>query len=256
MAEKESTSNPPSDPGLSNLEDMEKQDGTNGQAVVVPEPSPRDIHGFKWFCSCTALLSSIFLYAFDCTVVADIQAKIVTDFDAVDKLSWLSNGMVMPATAFVLPWGRLYGQFNAKTLYLFCVVLFEAGSALCGGAPNINGLIIGRVMAGVGGAGLYMGVMTLIAATTNMQERPFYVGLTGLTWGIGIVLGPIIGGAFSVSSVGWRWPFISTSLWPCRRLRPTSSCCRTTWTRDRARHCGNATRRWTTSETFCSSAAS
>lgn len=40
-----------------------------------------------------------------------------------------------------------------------------------------------------------------------MHERPMYVGGTGLTWGLGTVLGPIIGGAFTVSSAGWRWAF-------------------------------------------------
>jgi len=46
--------------------------------------------------------------------------------------------------------------------------------------------------------------MSLIAHTTTLPERPMYVGLTGLTWGVGIVLGPVIGGAFSDSTAGWR----------------------------------------------------
>jgi MFS family permease len=54
---------------------------------------------------------------------------------------------------------------------------------------------------------MYVGVMTLLAATTTMHERPMYIGGTGLTWGVGTVLGPIIGGAFSTSSATWRWGF-------------------------------------------------
>lgn len=204
------TSHSPLDSPSSNDNAGEKQD-TSAEGVGEPDTSdknsPREIHGLKWAFSCAALLSSIFLYAFDCTVVADIQSSIIAEWGAIDKLPWLSNGLVMPATAFVMPWGRLYGQFNAKVLYLTCVLLFEVGSALCGAAPNVDALIVGRAIAGVGGAGIYMGVMTLIAATTTMRERPFYVGLTGLTWGIGIVLGPVIGGAFSISPVGWRWAF-------------------------------------------------
>ncbi len=42
--------------------------------------------------------------------------------------------------------------------------------------------------------------MTLIAYTTTLQERSIYVGLTGLTWGAGTVLGPVIGGRFSSDS--------------------------------------------------------
>ncbi|KAG6358211.1 hypothetical protein INS49_014095 [Diaporthe citri] len=207
---KRTASDSPSDPPSAGENASEKQDKTaeaSKAAEAREEVSPQDIHGLKWAFSCAALLSSIFLYAFDCTVVADIQSSIIAEWGAIDELPWLSNGLVMPATAFVMPWGRLYGQFNAKVLYLTCVLLFEVGSALCGAAPNVDALIVGRAIAAVGGAGIYMGVMTLIAATTTIRERPFYVGLTGLTWGIGIVLGPVIGGAFSISAVGWRWVF-------------------------------------------------
>ena len=50
--------------------------------------------------------------------------------------------------------GRIYGQLNAKWLYVSCIFLFEVGSALCGAAPTMNALIGGRVLAGLGGAGL------------------------------------------------------------------------------------------------------
>lgn len=54
---------------------------------------------------------------------------------------------------------------------------------------------------------MYVGVLTLLSVTTTIQERPMYVGSTGLMWGIGTVLGPIIGGAFTQSSAGWRMAF-------------------------------------------------
>jgi len=67
--------------------------------------------------------------------------------------------------------------------------LFEIGSAICGAAPTMDALIVGRAICGVGGSGMYVGVMTLLAATTTIHERPVYVGGTGLTWGLGTVLG-------------------------------------------------------------------
>jgi MFS family permease len=71
----------------------------------------------------------------------------------------------------------------------------------------MDALIIGRAICGIGGSGMYVGVMTLLAATTTIHERPMYVGSSGLTWGLGTVLGPIIGGGFSDSQAGWRWAF-------------------------------------------------
>lgn len=78
----------------------------------------------------------------------------------------------------VLPVCKLFGLFNAKHLYIGSTILFMAGSALCGGAPNINAFIVGRVIAGLGGTGMYMGVLTLLSVNTNDKERPFYIGLT------------------------------------------------------------------------------
>lgn len=182
-------------------------DAEKSQPTPEEEPSPRDIHGVKWGLVVGAILSSTFLFALDNTIVADIQPVIVTHFDAVGKISWLSVSFLIGAASTNLIWGKIFGQFNAKWMYIFCVFLFEVGSAICGAAPTIDALIVGRAICGVGGSGMYVGVMTLLASTTTMHERPMYVGGTGLTWGLGTVLGPIIGGAFSDSSAGWRWAF-------------------------------------------------
>lgn len=61
--------------------------------------------------------------------------------------------------------GALYNIFDIKYVYIISLALFEGGSALCGGAPNMNSLIVGRVMAGIGGCGMYLGyVLTLFKA--------------------------------------------------------------------------------------------
>ncbi|KAK7994404.1 hypothetical protein PG991_015992 [Apiospora marii] len=196
-----------------NLEPMnrEKDDAEKQQQPTVPQTEtqslPRDITGWKWAVAAFTLCSSIFLYSLDGTVVAVIQATIVNEFDSLNDLSWNNVGFLMGATATNMVWGQVYGQFNSKWVYIFNVVVFEAGSALCGAAPTMNALIVGRVICGIGGSGLYNGAFTLISQTTTIAERPIYVSGTGLTWGLGTVLGPIVGGAFQQSKVGWRWAF-------------------------------------------------
>lgn len=85
--------------------------------------------------------------------------------------------------------------------------MFEIGSAVCGAAPSQDVLIAGRAICGVGGAGMYLGVLTLLSLMTTEKERPLYMGYPGLTWGAGTVLGPVIGGAFAISKATWRWGF-------------------------------------------------
>jgi MFS family permease len=73
--------------------------------------------------------------------------------------------------AFVLPFGQFSMIFPAKWFYIFMVVLFEVGSAVCGAAPNMNALIVGRVIAGIGAVGIYTGALFLISVNTSEEER-------------------------------------------------------------------------------------
>ncbi|KAL7907494.1 major facilitator superfamily domain-containing protein [Trichoderma velutinum] len=179
----------------------------NETASTNTAPSPRQIHGLSWAIVVVAILSSIFLYALDNTVVADITPAAVNDLGDIEELPWLSVGFLLGGTAVVLPFGRLYGLFNAKWLYILSSILFNIGSALCGAAPTMKALIVGRVLAGMGGNGMYLGVITLLSVNTSDKERPGYLSFVGLIWGIGTVLGPVIGGAFAESKATWRWAF-------------------------------------------------
>ncbi|KAJ5664907.1 uncharacterized protein N7477_007355 [Penicillium maclennaniae] len=161
-----------------------------------------------WILIVLTILSSTFLFSLDNTIVADVQSPIVDQFGEVGKLSWLGVAFVLSGSATIITWGKLFGIFSAKWLYLTSVVLFEAGSALCGAAPSMNAFIVGRALAGLGGAGMYLGCITLLSLTTSVRQRPNYMALTGITWGTGTVLGPVVGGAFSENPhATWRWAF-------------------------------------------------
>ena len=82
---------------------------------------------------------------------------------------------------------KLYGQFDPKWLYIYCVLGFEIGSAVCGAAPTLNALIIGRAIAGLAGAGMYLGVIMLLSTFTTETERPNYFAMIGGTFGLGTV---------------------------------------------------------------------
>lgn len=192
---------------IPNALNVTKSDPEKQAIETKAEPAPREISGFKWALVAAAIYSSQFLFALDNTIVANIQPVIVEHFNSVAKLSWISVSFLIGAVGTNLIWGKVYSQFNTKWTYIVCVVVFEVGSAVCGAAPSIDAFIIARAICGVSGAGMYVGLMTMLAVTTTIQERPMYVNGVGLTWGLGTVLGPIIGGAFTDSSAGWRWSF-------------------------------------------------
>jgi MFS family permease len=176
----------------------------------------------QWAVAYAAMLSTTLLFAIDNTIVANIQPSIINDFGHLELMSWIGTGFAL-GTMFILLWGKVYGVFNIKWVYIFNIFLFEAGSAVCGAAPNIEALIIGRVIAGIGGSGMYSGTLTYVSVLTNQQEKPAYLAGSTVVWGIGSVLGPVVGlgfsvvtlptmliisqvgGAFAASSATWRW---------------------------------------------------
>ncbi|KIX09423.1 uncharacterized protein Z518_00503 [Rhinocladiella mackenziei CBS 650.93] len=207
------TEEPP--PVLNPTADLEKESqqvqgiSSSGSSTDSKEDqsAPRKVHGILWGLVVVSILSSTFLFSLDNTIVAVIQPAIIQRFNSLEKLPWIAVGFVLGGVSMNLVYGKLYSLFDGKILYMVCVFIFEAGSALCGAAPTMNALIVGRTLCGVGGAGMYIGVMSLLSAFTTDQERPMYIGMTGLTWGAGTALGPIVGGAFTESSAGWRWSF-------------------------------------------------
>jgi predicted MFS family arabinose efflux permease len=180
---------------------------SKSQNASALDDNVRKITGVQWVLVCAALYLSALMYGLDTTIAADVQASVISTFGAADQLAWVGAGFPLGSVAVILPYGALYTSFNMKWLYIGGIVLFQAGSALCGASPSMNALIVGRVLAGAGGTGIYLGGLNHFSALTTREERATYIAGTGFIWGIGSILGPVVGGGFSVSSATWRWGF-------------------------------------------------
>ncbi|EFQ35943.1 major facilitator superfamily transporter [Colletotrichum graminicola] len=193
-----------SSPNSQSASDMEKHANSIDEASSG-QPAGRQIRGIRWVLVLCAIYSSMFIYSLDNTITADLVPAIANQFNAVALLPWLSVGFMAGAYVGILPMGKLYAKFDAKWVYTINTVLFLGASALCGAAPDMKSMIVGRVWLGVAGSAMYCGIMTLIAVSTDAKEKPKYFSITGVVWSVGTVLGPVIGGAFA--KFNWRWAF-------------------------------------------------
>src|SRR6185437_12087922 len=113
----------------------------------------------------------------------------------------------MLATTVVTPlYGKLGDLFGRKIVLQAAIILFLAGSALCGLAGSMAQLILFRGLQGLGGGGLMVTSMAVVGDIISPRERGRYQGLFGGVFGFSTVLGPLIGGFF-VEHLSWRWIF-------------------------------------------------
>ncbi|KIW98597.1 uncharacterized protein Z519_00258 [Cladophialophora bantiana CBS 173.52] len=153
-----------------------------------------------------ALACSIFLVALDMTIVATAIPRITDQFHSLDQVGWYGSGFFLTIGSFQATWGKLYKYFPLKISYLTSIFIFELGSLICAVANNSTTLIVGRAIAGMGGAGIASGSYTIIAFSAPPKQRPAFTGVMGATFGVASVIGPLLGGVFT-DNLTWRWCF-------------------------------------------------
>ncbi|KAF2125340.1 MFS general substrate transporter [Dothidotthia symphoricarpi CBS 119687] len=149
---------------------------------------------------------SFFLVALDRLIIATAIPTITAEFDSIQDIGWYGSAYMLTAACFFPIFGRVYQLYLTKHVFLVSIIIFETGSALCGGAPNSTAFIVGRAIAGLGSAGIFSGATLIILPLVPLRKRPIFTSLFGLAFGVSSVLGPIVGGALT-DSVSWRWCF-------------------------------------------------
>ncbi|KAF8304793.1 MFS general substrate transporter [Clavulina sp. PMI_390] len=171
-----------------------------------PQQAPLQVSKLRFILIFVSLMLCIFLFALDQLIVATAIPKITNQFHSLTQISWLADGFFVTLLAFNLAFAQWLAIFPAKHVLIFAVSIFEVGSFICGIAPNMITLIIGRAVAGLGGTGIFNASLMVITELTTFAERARYFGFIGVCFAIASVLGPLVGGAFS-DHISWRWCF-------------------------------------------------
>jgi len=129
-----------------------------------------------------------------------------TPAQAQRRVLVIFGGLMLASTVSTPLWGKLGDLYGRKPLFQASIVLFLAGSALCGLSQNMVELIVFRAVQGLGAGGLLVLAQAIIADVVPPRDRGRYQGLFGAVFGVTSVGGPLLGGFF-VDTLSWRWIF-------------------------------------------------
>jgi DHA2 family multidrug resistance protein len=160
----------------------------------------------RWFITFSVMAATI-MNALDSTIANVALPHIQGSVSASqDEITWVLTSYIVSAAIFTPLSGWLAGRFGRKRLMLVSVVGFTAASALCGIATGLDELVLFRLLQGMFGAAL-VPMSQAILLDINPPERH---GPAMAIWGMGAVLGPIIGpalGGWLTDNLSWRWVF-------------------------------------------------
>ncbi|MBQ0998279.1 MFS transporter [Streptomyces sp. RK62] len=166
----------------------------------MPEPSHRRRLLILAICCMSLLIVSL-----DNTALNVALPALQSDLHAsTSGLQWTIDAYTLVLASLLMLAGSTADRIGRKRVFMAGLVVFTIGSALCSLAPDLNSLIVFRMVQAVGGSMLNPVAMSIITNTfTNPRERARAIGVWGAVVGISMAAGPLIGGLL-VETVGWR----------------------------------------------------
>ncbi|MDO9550377.1 MAG: MFS transporter [Methanoregula sp.] len=151
---------------------------------------------------------AVFMADLDSSIV-NISLPTIADAFHVDLgiVSWVVMAYLLVLTGLMLAFGRLGDMLGLGRVFTGGLVMFTAGSLLCGFSGSIGVLIASRVVQGIGGAAILAIAPALIASCLPPERHGRALGIMMTVVSFAIAAGPILGG-FLTEYAGWPWIFI------------------------------------------------
>jgi EmrB/QacA subfamily drug resistance transporter len=152
------------------------------------------------------LMLVLFISNLDATVVSTAIPAIGRSLHNTAGDSWIATAYLLTSAVTTLVLGKLGDLYGRKPVFQFSIVVFLAGSVLCGLAHSLLELALFRGLQGIGGGGLNSLVMAIIGDVVPARQRSKYQATLGIVATVALIAGPLLGGLFT-DDLSWRWIF-------------------------------------------------
>lgn len=152
------------------------------------------------------LLLGILMASMDNTIVATAMGNIVGELGGLDQFVWVTSAYMVAEMAGMPIFGKLSDMYGRKKFFIFGIIVFMIGSALCGTASSITELALYRAIQGIGGGALVPIAFTIMFDAVPLQSRGKLGGLFGAVFGLSSIFGPLLG-AYITDHNAWEWIF-------------------------------------------------
>ncbi|HEU4634320.1 MAG TPA: MDR family MFS transporter, partial [Flavisolibacter sp.] len=159
----------------------------------------------KWMILSGVILAML-LSSLDQTIISTAMPTIVQELHGLEHMSWVFTAYMLGSTVTVPIYGKLSDILGRRNLYIIGIVIFLAGSVLCGLSQNMTQLILFRGLQGIGGGAMMVNSFAIIGDVFPPAERGKYQGMIGGVFGLSSVAGPLLGG-WITDNTSWRWVF-------------------------------------------------
>jgi EmrB/QacA subfamily drug resistance transporter len=148
-----------------------------------------------------------FMLQLDANIVAvslpSISESLKANFAGIE---WVVTAYTLCFASLLLPAGALADRFGRKRILMAGLALFTIASFFCGAAPNLAVLVAARAFQGIGAAMQLSAALATLSSSFKGDERARAFAFWGSVVGIGISMGPIVGGLIT-QTFGWQWAF-------------------------------------------------